>query len=272
MTDFDLDEIRLKTSEELNDEEKSFLKENVDKLTDEDKEAYAGFLTTKPEENSDDNGDGAGNGEDGGGVGAGGKPPAPYVFKSEDEARSFVAKTVSEEQAKQKQAAIDSARTPEEKLFVEKNWKPKDWNEGIKTIKDVVKQELKDEQAEETKKQETQRRAFESEWDGIVSANKLPKRDTEEGRKVLKSVYDIGIKYNQPNFTKAYELYKAIPKSQGGGLEVMVNSSVQRNAAGKVVGNTPDGNKGKSVAPKSYGDLHNKSMSQLVRDAGKSLS
>jgi hypothetical protein len=46
----------------------------------------------------------------------------------------------------------------------------------------------------------------------------------------------------------------------------------QKKAAAKISGKTPDGEKPKSVATKSYGDLHNKSLSQLVRDGQKSLS
>ena len=41
----DLDEILLKQPDELSEEETSFLKENEDKLSDENKEAYSSVLT-----------------------------------------------------------------------------------------------------------------------------------------------------------------------------------------------------------------------------------
>ncbi len=281
----DLDQLRLKTSEELNPDEKLFIKQNEDKLTDEDKDAYADFLGTTNDDSGngqDDSGqgadgDGAGDsGDSGSGDGSAGDvtPPPGLVFKDEDEAKAFVAKTVAEEQEKQKQAAIDAAKTPEDKKYVEENWKPKDWNEGIKVAVQAALDAVEEKKVTETKVQEAARKAYEAEWDGIVTANNLPKRDTEEGKKVLKAVYDVGVKYSQPTFTKAYELYKTLPTSAGGALELgeKGKSNPNRQAAGKVSGNTPNQSNGNSIAPKTYQDLHGKTQSQLIRDALKATA
>lgn len=283
----DLDALKLKTSDELSDPEKDFLRSNVDKLNDEDKEAYADFLSVTPDGGGDD---GANNNDAGNEPPAppappadGNEPPAPtppapqagLVFKDEEEAKAFVAKTVAEEQQKQKQAAIDAAKTPEEKRWVEDNWMPKTWNEGIQVAVDAALKAVDERNQKQTKEQEDKKKVLEEEWDGIVTANKLPARGTEEGAKVLKAVYDIGLKYQQPNFTKAYELYSQIPTTQGGGLQVTPqkkDTSANREAASRIAGNTPAGDSGKGVAPKSYQDLHNKTQSQLIRDAMKATA
>lgn len=258
----DLDKLKLKTSDELNTEEKAFIKENVDKLSDEDKEAYADFLGAGDQDPPQD---------------PPADPPADdppadppdkpngYTFKSEDEAKAFVAKQVAEENERQKQAAIEAARTPAEKKYVEDNWKPKTWNEGIKTAAEAAVDILEQRQQEKTQKQEAQRKALETEWDTIVVSNKLPERTTPEGQKILKEVYDVGVKYGQPNFTKAYELWNQI--SGGKSLGDQAKGNAQRAAAAKIRGQTPNLERKTSMAPKSYQDLNKKSMSQLMREA-----
>ena len=281
----DLDKLRLKTSDELNTDEKEFIKQNVDKLDDEDKEAYANFLVDQseseesPAAGTETPAAGEGSGGNAGAGNGGSQPQTPpatggYTFKNEDEAKAFVAKTLKEQKEKEeadKQKAIDAAKTPEEKKYVEDNWKPKDWNEALKVATKAAMDAIREETRNETAKQEETRKKFEEEWDGIVEKNKLPKRDTEEGTKILRQVYEIGIKYHQPNFTTAYELWSSIPTDKGGGLDtgkgIISKNSAQRQAAARVAGNTPSGQQGKTMSPKSYQELHGKSDSQLIREA-----
>jgi len=263
----DLDQLKLKTADELNDDEKDYLRTNVDKLDDEDKDAYASFLNPATPDP----------------VTPGSVTPDPVVpdpespptfsFNNEDEAKQFVQKAFAEEQDRQKQAAIDAAKTPEEKVWLDDNWKPKTWREGIQIAVQEALATADKKRADETTAQETNRKAFENEWDGLIKANSLPARDTDEGKKVLKSVYDIGVKYGQPSFTKAYELYKILPSDQGGALDVKAvkaeRGRSQREAAGQIGGNTPGGAQGGKGAPQNYQQLHNQTMSFLIRNALK---
>lgn len=281
MDELDLDKVRLKTVEELESKEIEFLNANLDKLTDEDKDAYATILKVEDKGDEGEDGDDKGSegddkGDDKGKGEEGDDKPKGFAFASEDEAKKYVADQIIEQQKKDRQAAIDAAKTPEEKKYVEENWKPKNWNEGIKVAVKAALDEVDERRKQETQKQEDQRKAFEKEWDGIVATNKLPKRETEDGKKILKAVFDIGTKYGQPNFTKAYDLYTKIPESEGGGLKVgnggKGDMSEQKKRAAQVTGKTADDGKGKSAAPKSYQDLHGKSINQLIREGQRSLA
>lgn len=276
--ELNLDDVRIKTVEELSSDEISFLKENEADLTDEDRDAYASVLSPADDgEGEDEDGEADGGEDDGSGTGdEDGDGSNGFVFKTEEEAKEYVEKLVEKKNEQEKQKAIDDAKTPEEKKYVEDNWKPKTWNEGIKTIVEHVRSEIKEDQAKETKAQEDKRKGFEAEWDGIVKDNNLPKRGTEEGKQLLKSVYEVGTKFNQPNFKSAYALYTILPKSHGGGLDVgdqkeKEKMNNQKKRAGSVKGKTPDATKTKSAVPKNYQDMQQKSTSQLIRDAQRAL-
>lgn len=271
----DLDKLKLKTSDELNDEEKAFIKENADKLNDEDKSAYSDFLGTpssdedNPEGGSQGEPSSNGNAADEANKGQAAPQPQGYTFKNEEEARSFIAKTLTEEQQRQRQSAIDAAQTPAEKKYVEDNWKPKTWNEGFKMAVKFAKEEIKEEERRTTEEREAKTKELEREWDDIAKANNVPARSTPEGQKILKEVYEVGVKYSQPNFTKAYELWHQI--SGGKSLNDQAKGNAQRQAASKVRGQTPSIDRKPNAAPKSYQELHNKTTSQLMRDAMRAV-
>lgn len=293
----DLDQIRLKTSSQLDDNERDFIRENQDKLTDEDKDAYASFLNveeTSGEEASETVQDSKGQevpseeGEAAPVSPVAPEPPTPptdsFSFKSEEEAKEFIRKQ-SEENERQKQAAIDAAQSPEEKKWVEDNWKPKTWNEGIKTVKDIVKQELKEEQEEERVKAEGVRLA--KEWDEIVAEKQLPNLSTNEGRAIHDSVVRFGIAAKKQNFKDAYEVWEKVPKQFGGGLDETVSppadpvvqaqeeqkakAEAARKAASKLGGQNPGGPTGGSRGSSplksiSYEDLK-KGRGKLIKEA-----
>lgn len=275
----DLDKLKLKTTTQLTPDEKLFIKENEDKLTDEDKDAYSDFLVETPAEENLDEGseenDGSSEENTEGGENAESEQPKPLVFNTEDDAKKFVQETVNaltEKQKQDRQVEIDAAKTPEEKRYVEENWKPKDWNEGIKTTVDATIKALDEREKTQKEEHDAQAQKFASEWDGIVKANNLPKRGTKEGDEVLKKVYDIGIKYKQPTFTDAFDLYNKLPVTQGGAFGSKSRNTSQREAASKVAGQTPSDGVTKTAAPKSYQELKGKTPSQLMRDALKATS
>lgn len=233
----DLDTVRLKTASQLDDAEKAFIKDNVDKLTDEDKDAYADFLNPESnegesEDDSSNQGFGDGSMGDNGEGGASDQSAtdqgsendnsssnSTYAFKSKEEAAAFV-KEQLEANEKEKQAAIDAARTPEEKKWVEDNWKPKNWNEGIKTAAEAAADLIEERQAaKEAKRQENAKRA-EADWQTLRKEHSLPDVDTDEGAKIHNQIIDIGIKHGKQNFQQAYELWAMIPVEKGGGYTI----------------------------------------------------
>lgn len=307
----DLDQLRLKTASQLSDPEKDFIKENNDKLTQEDKDAYASFLAPEENGSSDagDSGDGrtdaggtvdngagnggeggsaAGDGGDGGASGAGAgesaQPPA-HVFKTEEEIQAYVKEEIAKNE-KEKQAAIDAAATPEEKKYVEDNWKPENWNKGISTIKDIVKKELKEEDEAERVKEVGKK--LDAEWEELSKEKNIPALTTKEGREIHSSIINYGRASGKQNFHDAYEVWATVPKKFGGGLETVTaqtdaaaeekkvvdekakkDAAERRAAAGKIEGQNQGAGSVKgaaSLSPISYEDLK-QPRSKLLKKA-----
>jgi hypothetical protein len=220
----DLKDLLLKTSAELNDDEKKFVKENEDKLSDEDKDAYSDFLNVQPDDagvgtgagdGSDDGNKGGGTGEGGdGGNGAGDGTPAPgaddkpaYVFKTEEEAQKFVRDQIAKNEA-DKQAAIDAAKTPEEKRYVEDNWKPENWNKGLNTIVATVKEELRQEAEAKAEKEAIE--YWTNQWNELSTAKNLPSLETQEGKLLHTQVINLMRGYGKKTFAEGYELWEKV--------------------------------------------------------------
>jgi hypothetical protein len=291
----DLNKLRLKTASQLNDAERTFIREHSADLTDEDKSAYADFLTPsenagEPENGGEAGAAGEGNVGTGEGEGAsgGGETPTPaptpptepsYQFKTEEEAKAFVQKTLAEE----KQKAIDAATTPEEKKYVEENWKPKNWNEAFKTAAEAAADLVEQRQQAQAKKIEEHNKKVEAEWQALRTEHKLEDVTTEAGLKIHNAIVDIGVKFGRKNFKDAYEAYMMIPKEKGGGYEVPVSDAAavlakqkadklaeQKKVAAKVGGQNPGAGSVKGNAPLkpiSYEDMKTKSKSKLIKEA-----
>lgn len=292
----DLNELKLKMSSQLSDSEKDFIRQNSDKLNDEDKEAYADFLNVEPESNFET----PENGSESGGE----EPPAPvatpeppvetppastgYQFKSEEEAQEFVRK----EFERQKQAAVDAAKTPEEKKWVEDNWKPKNWNEGIKTAAEAAADIIEERQAARAKAIEDHNKAVEADWQNLRTEAKLPDIRNEdgtenpEGLKIHNAILDIGVKFGKKNWKDAYEVYKIVPVEHGGGYvsangtppstseaaAILAKSKTDaaKKAAAKLGGNNTGTEAGKGnspLKPLTYEEMKSKSSAKILREA-----
>lgn len=310
---YDINKLKLKTAGQLDDKEKDFIRQNVDKLDDEDKDAYDSFLNP-PSDNGGSEGQPSAGAADAGGNPAGssdaggsgdqnngaapsagtpGDQPA-YTFKTEADAQAFV-KAQIEKDAKDKQAAIDAAATPAEKKFVEDNWRPNNWNEGIKVVKDAVKQELQEEAQAQQKKVEEHNARVEADWQALRTANSLPDMvnpdgtENADGRKLHDAIVDIGTKMGKKNFKDAYEVYMMVPTDKGGGYVLPSNpnptpseaasalakqkadkAKIQKDAAAKVGGQNPGsaGQSGGGAGFKpTYDDLKTNSRQKLIKRA-----
>lgn len=233
--EYDLEKLKLKTADQLDDAQRNFIIEHRSELNEEDEEAYASFLnvqeddgnedssteqsdTTTAAANTDTSDDESNNGEEEKPVQES-KPS--FSFQSEEEAKEFV-KNLQKEQEEEKQKAIDAAKTPEEKRYVEENWKPQDWNEGIKTAVKIAKEEIKAEQQEEQRQAVATR--LQQEWETLSKEKGLPSDKTPEGKAIHDSIVRFGIAANKQTFTDAYEVWSQVPKAFGGGLEVAVKA------------------------------------------------
>lgn len=232
--EFDLDKLKLKTSDQLNDQEKEYITNNQDKLNDEDKEAYADFLnkdesvaetsseeTTTETENAE--------GEETATETAATTESATtesavdegFKFKSQEEAQEFVRKQL-EESEKAKQAAIAAAPTKEEKERIDKEWKPTDWLHAKKVLGSELKDEIKKEIREEDEK-ERQRQVgiqLQKEWEALAKEKGLPSDKTPEGKTIHDSIVNFGIAAKKTTFKDAYAVWSKVPKEYGGGFEV----------------------------------------------------
>lgn len=309
--EYNIDEVKIKPAKWLDDGEKDFLRQNVDKLNDEDKAAYADFLT--PDDDTAGTGDqnaAAGSSDDGNnnggqgdqananaagddqsgkdaGAGANANPVNPdtgYQFKNEAEARAFVERTLQEKEA-EKQKALDAAKTPEERRFVEDNFKPDNWNEGFKLAVKFAKEEIRAENAAEEKKVADNRKRLQTEWEDVAKVNSLPSLDTQEGRVVHDQILKIAIAHGKTNFKDAHELWSMIPAEKGGGYKVDASTagaaladakkaqmSDQKKVAAKVGGQQPAGTQ-KSAAGSldvpDYKTLHEaRSVKDLMKKTG----
>lgn len=294
--EFDIEKLKLKTTSQLDDNEKQYLIDNVDKLNDEDREAYSDFLIADDIPNTDENTitqetTGEENqptdqaGED---TGDGGQnnnePQKEYVFESEEDAKNFVLK-VQQEQEAAKKAAIDAATTPAEKKYVEENWVPDDWNVALKKAVEIAKKEIREEDAAVVKKQEDNAKRLENEWQDLRKLHNLPERNTDEGRQIHDGIVTLGIKHGKTNFKDAYDLWSIVPKDKGGGYDPVAavqeakkaeskqKISAQKKVASKLGGQAPETSvksaNGGNLETPDYNTLHNaKSVGDLLRKTG----
>jgi len=312
-------QIKLKMASQLSEADKGYINEHPDQFSDEDRTAWSDVLGSSgtapaavPEEPGSgtpapaasptpptpESGTAPGTTPDPSG---GATPPTPtpapagFTFKNEDEAKNYVKKLFEEE----KQKAIDAARTPEEKKWVEDNWKPKNWNEGIKTAAEAAADIIEQRQVLRAKQVEEHNKRVEADWQALRTEHKLKDIDDPEGVKTHDAIIAIGTKFGKKNFKEAYEVYMMVPVEQGGGWKpkeatpatppadhpatpatppvtpseaasVLAKSKAQKAAAAKIGGKSPDTTAAGGSSPinvPTYNDIHTKSRNKLLKEA-----
>src|SRR3990167_1342767 len=194
-----LDDIRVKEIEELNDEEKKFVSESWTKLTTEEQEYY------KP-------------------LHAEGGGEFKLPFKSQEELDRYVAKQVETGiEAKRKVKEEEKARaktSPEERFFPE-GFKARDWNEAftvaLPKIRDGIIKEIQGMNQKQRDALDKINQEFDQEFDAIVTKNPgLPAKGTEERDNWEAEIAEVGTKYKLHTMTDAYEVWKALNSAKGG--------------------------------------------------------
>lgn len=267
----DLKELLLKTAGELEPEERDFIKENKDKLSDEDVNAYSSFLeadeTPAQEEPPI-------------------TPPAPEatpeqpaqeepkVFKTQAEIDAYLEEKTKSNQPPAPVAptvtptAYDPSKAPvirpevAEKYFPE-GYVPANPVEYANRMTAALAEQAQIEQSAV----EERNRKFDEEYRGIVTKNNLPDPTTEEGQKVRNQIINIGVKYHSQNYQEAFDLYSSLPPEKGGIFNA-APAKPDMTEQKRVAGMTGSGSSGGGDAPKtsgvSYEDIHSKSMDQLL--------
>jgi len=256
----DLEDIRLKDASELEDDEKEFLKEHSDDLNDEEKETFKDFLGSDDDEDED--------------KGFGFKTKEDFEAAVTEKARALI----QEELAKKGKDDDDEDEDKDKDKGVinvfDKSYKAPDWNEPFnKALPALVTAVIKEIQGMNDKQRAELDRinqGFETEIEGLRKSNpeEIPKAGTEERKTFDKDLAQIGVKYRLQNMTQAFEIYQkdlAIKKAGGGGDEKKTADEKAKALARKVSGGGKGGDaSGKS---RSYADLHNKSLDELMDEA-----
>ena len=135
MSNFDLDEVKLKTPDEMSDEEKDFLRENKEELTDGDKEDYKDILEEKEEPEKEEEGDDKEVVEEGDKEEK--EEAAKHSFKTDEELEAYYKERQEKEKAERKRAKEDSKISKGE--YFPKDYKPADWNEYTSEVLKIIR-------------------------------------------------------------------------------------------------------------------------------------
>jgi hypothetical protein len=202
-------------------------------------------------------------------------------FETEEEYNEWVA----EERTKLQPAPIETPSSEEPTIFAP-GWQPKDWNDfatqllknpnAVKMLQEKLVPEtrkaIEDLTNKERQELENINVGFDREYQNLSKKGLLPAMTTEEGARINQEISMVGATFGQTNLTKSYELWKKLPKSEGGGLEYTPPAkerlNAQKAAAGKV-GSSQGGSPGAVGVPKKYNDLHLRSLDDQVEDALK---
>ena len=240
-----IEDIKVKKAADLTDDEKGFLKEHSDDLSESEREEFKEVLEPKEEE---------------------------FGFGSKEEFNKAVAEGVETSlEARKKARAAEKIKKAAKKegvdfsgLFTEE---PKDWGEALSRIYPEFEKKITGSVIDALKTQAKERQdrmaTIEKEYDvEVVQIRKdnpeMPKRGTKEGDQFEEELADIGNKYKGvTNMTEAYEIWK-VTKGKPGGV-----GTRQRGLARKI-------GKGKGAPVKAkarpYRELAGKRMDELLEE------
>jgi hypothetical protein len=243
----DLEVVRWKTADDLDPEEAAFLRENVDKLNQEELDAFAEVLK-EPEAEE----------EELEATGTGGeeeekeeeeveekeeekKPDAQYLTK--DEANEFVQKALADREAAKKDAETGTAEEKAAKQEILKlfpdGYKPTDPNEFASKIVEALTPILTQKTIENIGQMNAaQRKQFDdanarldAEYTEIAKKNGLPELSSEKGQLINGQLATVAAKYGIDNYHEAYELWSKLPAQYGGGFSVADEEKAQKKEA-----------------------------------------
>lgn len=281
--DYDINDLRLHTVDELDDQQKAYIKDHQDQLTDEDKEAYVSFLeessqeTPDPQKTEVDNDPHSSEPEPK-------TTPEPQYQADFDKRLEAIQKSI--ESIAPPVSPPQTEDAPKPPTFFGDN-QPGNWQDVDKAIAQAYQQAKEDaikaveennakkiQEAEQ--KQEAIKKAvegFEQEYIDLAKEGKIPDLNTEDGKRVKDQIWTIGNKYGSNNIHEAFNTWSQIAAEHGGGYNPQPHKTpeqlqkerldAQKRAASQVGGGggAPPSSKPTDV---TYQDLAAKSLDQLI--------
>lgn len=250
----DLDDIRLKMSDELNEDERKFLNEHVGELNDEEKEAYKDIITSEELPKGKE-----GEGEE------------EIKFKSQadfDKAvDAVVAKAIAQKEEERKTAEEEEKRrkeTPPDDRFFPEGYQAKDWNEAAKEMYGKFEERFTKKQEQTKRETQTALEKINQEFDKEIEDlsaqdSAIPAKGTKERDEFDRELAEIGVEFaGVTNMTQAYKIYQALhtgkTKTEG------VPESQRRIASN--VGRS--GGERTQISERKYKDIHGRTMDDLL--------
>lgn len=259
---YNINYLTLKSADELDDNEKSFIVENIDKLNDEDKQNYASFLpsqdTATPEKIQEPVNSQVDE-----------QKPEAVTFKTQDEIDKYFEEKYGN-RLKSIEEKVAPPEVPQEVKYLDGT--PESWDDIDKAIKKaqedaVEKASKKLEEKEQEKARLEQARVeaiktLQGQYSEIAKKDNLPDITTKEGQERFSQLVKFGSDHNKDDINQAYDLWSKIPKKFGGGYDDgNINLKVQKKAATLINGGTaaePTPNK------MSYAQFKHAKLSELI--------
>lgn len=158
--------------------------------------------------------------------------------------------------------------------------KPGDWNDLARRILKFLSpkeyapkilKELNKMTAKEKREIENIDAQFDLEYDELSAQGLIPSRTTKEGKDVNAQISKIGAENGLTSISAAYNLWKKIPKDQGGGLDYKPTKEEKPNnpskEASRLIGNSNKGGQKVTTNKRSYSQLHNsRSIDELIEE------
>ena len=258
----DLDEIRLKDVEELDDEDKKILVERQDELTDEERETFSEVVKFEEKEEKEEKEKEEEEEEE-----------KPFTFGSQEEFDKAVDRAMEAREKARKEAEEREKQEKEEGLkegaFFPEGYKAPGWDEAMRVVYPKFREMLL---GDIRKLNESQRRrmdeidkGFDAEIETIRSDNPdLPKKGSKEGDAFEAELADIGVRFRGvTNMTEAYDIYKETHQ-EGEGEDKGKVSDRQRELARKV--SKGGGKGGGESKERKYKEIASRSMDDLLEE------
>jgi hypothetical protein len=268
MEDYKLDDLLLYTAEELDPDQKAFIKQHQDELGEEDKSAYSTFLNEPVEEETEEiipqpeitppaESEVA-------------PPPVtpeePRVFKTQEEIDAYMDSKLPKAPEEPKPSVQDKI-----KQILPDDYKPETPTELYAKFKEALVLETKDDEERANQIQQQ----FDKQYLEVVTKNNLPDPKTDTGKQVKEQIRDLGIRYKANSYNEAYDLWSKLPQKFGGGLDYQPPtpepepkpdlSEQKRRAAmaNAIPGGDGGGSSNKGL---SYSDLAGKDLDTLLEE------
>jgi len=240
----DLEDVRIKEVADLSDEEKDFLKEKWDDLTEDEQTIFKEVNTEEKKEEE-------------------------FKFESKEEFDKAVSERTEailadKEKARKEEEEKAKGKGEEDERFFPDGYQAKDWNEAAKEMFPKFRERIFKEQNEVRQKtQETLdniNKEFDAEIETIAKEDKtIPAKGTKERDDFETELSQIGIEYQGvTNMTQAYKIWQAL---NSGGKKTEEVGEKQKSLASKV-GRT--GGEGETVKKRSYKEISGRSMDELI--------